>query len=300
VTAEVKGLVSFSVDVTARVHVMAVVAQHDVPQAWYPALHVKLHAVPLHASTPFAGGPGQLSHAPPQQTWPMVPHEVRFAALPLATHIDCPVSQLVAPVWHALPSMHAVPAVHASHEPLLQTSFDPHAVPFGTLVPVSMHVAVAPEHMSVPVWQGLVGGHDAPALQPPHMPPVQTWPGPQEVPLGALVPVSVQTATPVEQETIPVWQALVGWHAPPWAHGTHAPLSQTSWVPHELPLGSIVPVSVHVDVLPVQSRVPTWQRFAGVHGAPAVHARHVPLSQALPVPQGVPLLAGLPVSAQTA
>jgi hypothetical protein len=93
---------------------------------------------------------------------------------------------------------------------------------------------------------------------------------------------------------------LVGWHDPPWAHALQTPLSQTSPVPHELPFGRTVPVSVHEETLPVQSSEPTWQTFVGVHGAPAVHARQVPLSQALPVPHGAPLAAGLPVSLQTA
>ena len=95
---------------------------------------------------------------------------------------------------------------------------------------------------------------------------------------------------------MPVWQGLVGWHAAPCAHAMQAPLSHTSETPHELPFGSMVPVSVHVEVPPVQARVPTWQPLVGVHAPPAMHARHVPLSQALPAPHGVPLLAALPVS----
>lgn len=218
-------------------------------------LQVKPQVAPLHATIPFAGAAGHAPHAPPQQTLPE-PHEVRSGTLPLATHVDCPVAQLVVPVWHALATMHATPDVQAVHAPLSHTSLGPHAVPLATLVPVSMHVVVG-EQESVPVWQALVGVHAEPWLHAPQVPLLHTWFEPHGVPLGALAPVSVQAGVPVPQVIMPVWQGLVGWHAAPCAHATQAPLSHTSATPHELPFGSIVPVSVHVEAPPVQASVPT-------------------------------------------
>jgi hypothetical protein len=49
-------------------------------------------------------------------------------------------------------------------------------------VPVSLHTGVPVEQLSVPVWQGLVGGHEAPLLQTPQTPLEQTWFVPQTKP----------------------------------------------------------------------------------------------------------------------
>jgi hypothetical protein len=62
----------------------------------------------------------------------------------------------------------------------------------------------------------------------------QTKPVPHVLP-GALLPLSAQTCTPVEQENAPVLQGLVGWQAPLAAHVTHCPVWQTWPVPHEVP-----------------------------------------------------------------
>jgi hypothetical protein len=137
-------------------------------------LQLKVQVAPLHPTTPFVGADGHVPHAPPQQTWPMLPHDVRSGALPVAVQTDCPVVQLVVPVWQTLLTEHAAPPVQAVHVPALQTSLDPHPVPLATFVPVSMHVAVPMAHARTPVWQALVGVHTAPAVQEPHAPLLQT------------------------------------------------------------------------------------------------------------------------------
>ena len=160
-------------------------------------LQVNPQVAPLHATIPFAGAALHVSHAPPQQSLPP-PHEVRSGTKPLTTHVDCPVEQLVVPVWQAAIMLHAAPDVHDVHAPLLHTSLGPHAVPLATLVPVSMHVVVG-EQESVPVWQALVGVQAEPWLHAPQVPLVHTWFAPHGVPLGVLAPVSVHTGVPVRR-----------------------------------------------------------------------------------------------------
>jgi hypothetical protein len=140
-----------------------------------------------------------------------------------------------------------------------------------------VHTAAPEEHESVPVWQALpVGVQDAPFMQAPHVPSSQTFPLPQSMPLGRLLPVSSQTGAPVPQVIIPVWQALsAGVQAVPWMHGLHAPSSHTMPVPHGVPLGALPPVSVHEAPAEEQETVPAWHAFVGVQDAPASHAEPV-------------------------
>jgi hypothetical protein len=121
-----------------------------------------------------------------------------------------------------------------------------------------------------------------------HTPALQTALGPHEVPAATGVPVSLHTAVPVEQSVLPTSQGLVGVHAALCAHDVHVPLEQTSFVPHTVPFGACVPVSVQVEGLAEQSRVPVSHELAGVHAAPLVHVVHAPLSHTWPVPQDVP------------
>ncbi len=74
-------------------------------------------------------------------------------------------------------------------------------------------------------------------------------------------------------------------HDAPTVHGLQDPLSQTSFVPHVVPLATSVPVSVQVNA--VHETVPTWQGLVGVHASS--HAVQEPLSQASLAPQDVPL-----------
>jgi hypothetical protein len=228
-------------------------------------------------------------HEPLSQT-SLVPHEVPLLALfPVSVHTDTPVEQEVVPVWHGLAGVQVALLVHAPQVPLSQTSFVPHDVPLATLVPVSVHTGAPVEQEVVPVWHALVGVHDAPDEHAPQVPLSQNSPVPQEVPLVTFVPVSVHTGAPVVHDVVPVWHSLVGVHDAPVVHALHDPLSQTSFVPHEVPLETLVPVSVHTATPVVHEIVPVWQLLAGVHAVPDGHDPHVPLSQTSPLPHGVPL-----------
>ena len=133
---------------------------------------------------------------------------------------------------------------------------NPHEVPLATGVPVSVHTATPVEQLMVPVWHGLVGVHAAFCVHDLHAPLSQTSLVPHDVPLAAVVPVSLHTGAPVVQEVVPAWHGLVGVHGPFCVHAMHAPLSQTSLVPHEVALARLVPVSVHTGVPVVQDVVP--------------------------------------------
>jgi hypothetical protein len=90
--------------------------------------------------------------APPLHTL-SVPHGVPFGVLPDSIQTGAPVLHAVVPVRHALPATEQVdPAVHATQAPVeLHTLSVPHDAPTGTFIPVSVHVGVAPEQLSVPV-----------------------------------------------------------------------------------------------------------------------------------------------------
>ena len=97
---------------------------------------------------------------------------------------------------------------------------------------------------------------------------------PHIVPFGRL-PVSLHTGEPVAHDTTPVLHALVGWQLAPAAHETQVPALQTLSVPHETPLVSTLPVSVHA-IVGVQTVMPEWHGFAGTHTVPAEQAAQVP------------------------
>jgi hypothetical protein len=68
-------------------------------------------------------------------------------------------------------------------------------------------------------------------------------------------------------------------------------------VPHAVPFVTSTPVSWQPGVLPVHSKVPLWQGFAGWHDVPCAHGEHAPLMQKS-APHAVPLGAFIPVSVQ--
>jgi hypothetical protein len=74
---------------------------------------------------------------------------------------------------------------------------------------VSVQTGVPVVQESVPVWQGLVGVQELPALQVTQPPPMQTRLLPQGVPLGRLA-VSAQTELPVPQDVAPILHTLPG------------------------------------------------------------------------------------------
>jgi hypothetical protein len=227
-------------------------------------------------------------HDPLSQTSP-VPHDVPLATgVLVSVHTATPVEQSVVPVSQGFEGVQAAFAVQEVHVPLLQTSFVPQVVPLAAFVPVSVHTAVPVEQSVVPAWHGLAGAQVAPCVHALHAPLLHTSLVPHDVPLTVLVPVSVHTGTPVVHEVDPTWHGLVGVQAAPPAQALHVPLSQTSLVPHTVPLGAWDPVSVHVGALPEQSRVPVSHALAGVHGDESAHALQTPFSQTSFVPHDVP------------
>ena len=72
-----------------------------------------------------------------------------------------------------------------------------------------MQLGVPVEQFNVPVWHGLLGMHDVPALQVVQLPVLQTIPVPQLVPLF-LLPDSTQTGAPVAHDVVPVLHAFAG------------------------------------------------------------------------------------------
>ena len=76
-------------------------------------------------------------HVPFSQ-YSLVPHEVPFGALPVSLHAGTPLEQLMIPAWQIVVGVHDAPAVQALHDPLSQTSFEPHVVPLApALAPLS-------------------------------------------------------------------------------------------------------------------------------------------------------------------
>lgn len=217
--------------------------------------------------------------------------------MPVSVHTGRPVEQAFVPTWHALPGgVQAAPTVHAPHAPLSQTSLVPHDVPLAALMPVSVHDGAPLEQAVVPVSQALVGVHGAPNVHALHAPLSHTALVPQEVPLAALLPVSVHDGVPIEHDRVPVWHALAGVHDAPVMHALHAPLSQTWLVPHEVPFATLFCVSPHTGSPVEQPTAPTWQGLPGAHAAPVVHAAQLPLSHTAFVPHEVPSAALVPVS----
>jgi hypothetical protein len=223
----------------------------------------------------------------PSLQYMLVPHDVPLASwLFVLVQTEVPEEHTVVQTVQASAGVQTVPVVHAMHAPLSQTSFVPHPVPLVTLAePTQVETPV--EHEVVPVWQPLVVVHAVPAVHEVHAPLSQTSFAPHDVPLATLE-VLPHTPTPVEQEMVPVSQPLFSVHAAPVVHEVHAPLSQTSFVPHDVPLARFV-VPTHTEMPEEHEVIPAWHPFVVVHGAFATHELHVPLSQTSFVPQDVPL-----------
>jgi hypothetical protein len=147
----------------------------------------------------------------------------------------------------------------------------------------------------IPSWQGFERAQVPPAVHETHPPPLQTRPGPQEVPSGTASPVSWQVIAPVWQLTIPVSHGLAGVQLPPAVQETQVPLLQTLLVPHDVPFATF-PTVVQTE-LPVEQEVtPVLHTLDGWQLPPAVQETQVPPLQTLLVPHEVPS-ATFPVSA---
>jgi hypothetical protein len=95
--------------------------------------------------------------------------------------------------------------------------------------------------------------HEAPAVHALHVPALQTWLVPHEVPLGRL-PVELHTATPVEHDVVPFWQGLPVEQEAPAVQALHVPLSQTRLSPQPVPLATFIIASLHTGT-PVEHAV---------------------------------------------
>jgi hypothetical protein len=178
------------------------------------------------------------THIPALQTL-LVPHSVPLARFfPVSEQVMVG-AQTVMPAWQGLPlGVQAMPAVHETQLPSLQTMFVPQEVPLvkfpdsvqtGTPVPQ----AIAPVRHGLPLTVQL-----APAWHDTQLPLLlQTLSVPQLVPAATSVVLSVHTGVPVEHESVPWWQGLVGTQAAPCWQAVHWPSRQTMPVPQELPFG---------------------------------------------------------------
>ncbi len=172
----------------------------------------------------------------------------------------------------------------------------PQTVPAGWK-PDDTQVAVPVAHEMVPTAQALLSGQVPPAAHATQLPALQTMSVPQEVPLGAAVPLSWHVILPVWQLYTPTWQGLAGVQLPPAMHDTQLPALQTLSVPQLVPFAT-VPVSAHTDMPVTHDVVPVRHGLLGWHWAPVVHETHAPALQTLLVPQSVPLARFFPVSEQ--
>jgi hypothetical protein len=211
-----------------------------------------------------------------------VPQTVPFGSM-LAVIVQVMVGeQEVMPVRQGLDGTQDSPAVQLMQPPLLQTRLVPQPVPSATL-PDSTQVGDPVLQVVTPVRQGRPGTEQlAPAAHAVQVPcALQTRSCPHGVPGVRLAIVSVQTADPDEQSSIPTWQGFVGVQEAPVWQVTHMPAWQTIPVPQPVPFGRLSS-SVQTDVPVVQTVVPVLQGLpVGEQSAPAVHAAHVPSRQTM-------------------
>jgi hypothetical protein len=134
-----------------------------------------------------------------------------------------------------------------------------------------------------------------PALQLTHAPALQTLPTSQDFPLGAL-PELAHRGAPLLQSILPAAQGSVASQDIPDMQDTQDPSgAQTRLAPQLSPAGARRFVSMHLDIPPEQSSVPSWQGLAGTQGSPAAHAAQLPSLHTIPAPQEIPAGA-LPIS----
>lgn len=109
---------------------------------------------------------------------------------------------------------------------------------------LSEQAGVPVEHPRVPAWQRLVGVQLVPSLQATHLPPEHTCALPQVVP-SSWLPLSTHVETPVVHDVVPAWHAVATWQDLPATQAVQTPWLQTWPVPHDMPLLTFVPRSVH-------------------------------------------------------
>jgi len=198
---------------------------------------------------------GHTLHAPPHALLSLVV----FTQVPL--HIANPLSHVT---WQVFDVVHASVALvdvpHVAHAPAQQIPPVPQVAPLARFT-TEVQVACPVLHDVVPCWQGLAGlpgWQVPPAVHALQTPARHTSLVPHGVP-GLEFPVCMQVAVPELHDVIPVRQGLAGLpgvQRPPAVQPVHVPLSQTSFVPHVVPLFTLpfatqVCVPVLQDVIPV-------------------------------------------------
>jgi hypothetical protein len=189
------------------------------------------------------------------------------------------------------------PDAQATQDPAaLQTIPVPHAVPACLLV-LSMQTGEPVLHEFVPFLHGFAGWQAVPPVHETHIPERHTRLAPQVVPSAIEAAVSVQTATPVSQASVPLWHGLVGAQVVPAVQLTQAPLVQTLLVPHPVPAGAL-PTAMQTGAPLVHEMTPVLHGSEGWQMVPVAHETQAPAAlQTLSVPHDVPLGSMLPLSA---
>jgi hypothetical protein len=223
----------------------------------------------------------------PSQTPPG--HVAPAAALPRAAHTGPPLSHAVAPTWQGFVGVHAAPGAQGTQVPApLQTPLG-HAVPAGTLAPVT-HIDAPDAQRVTPETQGLPVLHAAPSAQARQVPASShARPSPQGVPAGAL-PTSVHTGTPVAQRVAATLHGVSETQVAFSRHCAHCPLPpHTALVPQAVP-GGARRVKVHARRPLEQVNAARLHGCGDSQGRPSSgQAKHAPsLSHTRPSPQGVP------------
>ena len=193
--------------------------------------------------------------------------------------------------------MQAIPAVHDAHAPLLQTRFVPQEAPLATF-PDSVQTATPVSQATTPVRQGLLATvQAAPVWQDTQAPlALQTLFVPQVVPTATIVFLSLHTGAPVEQVSVPWWQALAGTQAAPVWQAVHCPSRQTMSEPQVVPFAWL-PLSVQTADPVAQTMAPLWHGLPlNEQAVPAAQATQTPLLQTIASPQTVPFASGHCVS----
>jgi len=189
--------------------------------------------------------------------------------------------------------------MHAMQIPSMHTLLAPQDVPFG-LLPDAVHVDTPVEQVVVPTLQGSAREHGLPCVHAAHAPALQTFPVPQDVPVGTRPRVSEQLIVG-EQTDVPTWQGLAGVQASPPEQATQAPPLQTVPAPHDVPSGAF-PDSKHTGTPVLQTVMPVRQGFPGMaQFDPTAQGAQVPVaSQTMPLPQTVPTGRSIAVSEHVA
>ncbi len=250
----------------AAVLLQTALLPHILPGGLLVALSTHTETPVAHDVTPTLQGLGlppqpvnpgvQLPHTPALQKKFVVPHGLPSErADPVSVQVDMPVAHDSVPWWQELAGVQDPPAVQVAQLPVLHTIPVPHELP-AVLFPLSTQTDDPLEQDVVPVLHAFAGWQATPATHVTQRPTLHTRPDPHDVPSARAVPVSVQTAPPVLQDWLPVWQGLAGWQTVLAEQVTHAPFEQTMFEPQVVPLEAL-PDSTQVETPVAHEVVPS-------------------------------------------